>query len=123
MNNRVGAEAAAPDASSPDGEDARFMLRSRLDIVAVLRDIARTRTLVNVHFGSGQDSLLTALLDVDAAAGEIVLDSSSSAKLNDALLQARRLLFHGSHGEVKVRFATNAARRVRYEGTDAFAVR
>ena len=117
--------AEGPQASATELEDdaSRFLLHSRFDIVAVLRDIARARTLVNVHFGSSHDSLLTPLLAVDSTAGEIVFDCSGSSKLNQSLMQAHRLLFYASHGEVKIRFATAAARRTQYEGEDAFTVR
>jgi len=117
------AEAARGAAAEPDAGEAPFLLRARIDIVAVLRDVARTRTLVHAHFGSARDSLLTPLLAVDGTAGEIVFDSSGSERLNRSLMQAQHLLFYTSHGEVTVRFITAGARRVRHEGKEAFAVR
>jgi c-di-GMP-binding flagellar brake protein YcgR len=105
------------------GDESPFLLHARVDIAAVLRDIVRTRGLASVHFGAGQESLLTPLLRVDPAAGEIVFDRSGSDRLNQLLLRASKLLFLSSHDKVKVRFSTGPAHVTRHEGHDAFAVR
>jgi len=107
---------------APVDADAAYMLHSPIDIVAVLRDISRNRTLVNVHFG-GQDSLITPLVGVDSAAGELLFDRSGSGRLNQAVLAARQLLFYTSQDNVKIRFSTAAAREVRRDNDVAFAVR
>jgi len=117
------ARRAGQEASGLPDENAAFLLHSRIDIIAVLRDIARSRTLVHVHLGSGYDSMLTPLLGVDTAAGEILIDASGSPKLNRNLLQAQRLLFYTSLDKVQIRFTTAAARRVEHEGREAFSVR
>src|SRR5688572_25171512 len=97
------------------GDESPYLLHARIDIAAVLRDIARTRGLASVHFG-GQETLLTPLLVVDPSAGEIVFDRSGSERLNQALLRASKLLFVSSHDKVKVRFSTGPARLVQHEG-------
>ena len=102
--------------------EAAFLLHSRIDILAVLRDITRSRTLVNVHFG-GEDSLITPLIDVDGAAGELVFDCSGSRRLNAAVLAARQLLFYTSQDNVKIRFTTTGAHEIRRNGQAAFAAR
>jgi c-di-GMP-binding flagellar brake protein YcgR len=103
-------------------DESNYMLRSRIDIVAVLRDIVRTRGLVTVHFG-GPDTLLTPLLAIDTDAGEIVFDCSGAERLNQGLMRAAKLLFFGSHDKVKVRFTTGPARVMEHAGARAFAVR
>ena len=117
------AERTRLEASDLPDEAAAFLLHSRLDIIAVLRDIARSRTLVHVHFGPGHDSLLTPLVAVDSQVGEIVIDASGSAKLNRGLIESPRLLFYTSLDKVQIRFTTTAARRVEHEGREAFCVR
>ena len=119
--NADGALASAADESG--GDESPYLLHSRVDIAAVLRDIVRTRGLASVHFGGGQETLLTPLRVVDPAAGEIVFDRSGSDRLNQALLRASRLLFVSSHDKVKVRFSTGPARTVQHEGHEAFSVR
>jgi len=118
---RAEADAADPaDASA--GDESPYLLHSRIEIVAVLRDIVRARGLASVHCG-GQDTLLTPLLCVDAAAGELVFDCSGSERLNEALLRASKLLFVSSHDKVKIRFTTGPATLAWHEGRPALAVR
>jgi c-di-GMP-binding flagellar brake protein YcgR len=106
----------------PDAE-AAYLLHSRIDIAAVLRDLARARTLVKVHFGDGRESLLTPLLRVDAPAGQLVFDASGSGKLNQKLLQAPRLVFYTTLHNVQIRFASGQAHPLATDDGEAFAVR
>jgi len=125
MNEAI-IEPAVPDTSltAPQAEDeSPFWLHSRMDIVAVLRDIVRTRTLSNVNFGSGSEALLTPLLAVDTEAEELLFDCSGSETINRGVLQARKLLFYCLHDKIKVRFTTKLARVVQWQNRDAFAVR
>lgn len=121
-------EEAAPGGSSglesEAAEDSPFLLRARVDIAAVLRDVVRTRGLATVHFGSDQqDALLTPLLKFDSTAGEIVFDCSGAERLNKGVLRAAKLVFVSSHDKVKIRFTTGPARLVEHEGAKAFCVR
>jgi c-di-GMP-binding flagellar brake protein YcgR len=115
--------AVKPTGAAAGGDESPYLLHSRIDIAAVLRDLVRSRGLASVHFGGGQDTLLTPLLRVDPAAGEIVFDCSGSERLNQALMRASKLMFVSSHDKVKIRFTTGAARVVQHEGQHAFAVR
>ena len=120
------AEATAVTAAAGDEtiacDESAYLLHSRIDIAAVLRDIVRGRGLASVHFGAGQETLLTPLLSVDPHANEIVFDCSGSERLNEALLRASKLLFVSAQDKVKVRFSTGPARPVRHAGRNAFAV-
>jgi c-di-GMP-binding flagellar brake protein YcgR len=105
------------------GDDSPYVLHSQVDIAAVLRDVARTRGLATVHIGAANDTLLTPLLKVDPAAGEIVFDCSGSERINAALLRAAKLMFVSSHDKVKIRFTTGPAQAIAHEGGKAFRVR
>ncbi|MPZ46699.1 MAG: flagellar brake protein [Betaproteobacteria bacterium] len=115
--------AVAPVNADAGGDESPYVLHSRIDIAAVLRDLVRSRGLASVHFGGGQDTLLTPLLRVDPVAGEIVFDCSGAERLNQALMRASKLLFVSSHDKVKIRFTTGSARVVQHEERAAFAVR
>jgi c-di-GMP-binding flagellar brake protein YcgR len=105
------------------GEDSPYVLRLRVDIAAVLRDVVRTRGLATVHYGSGQEALLTPLLQFDPSVGEIVFDCSGAERVNQGLLRAAKLVFASSHDKVKIRFTTGPARLIQHEGAKAFCVR
>lgn len=108
--------------AAPAADESPYLLHARMDIVAVLRDVARMRALVTVHFGSGQEALLTPLLGVDTDAGELLFDCSGSEAMNRAVLQARKLLYYGLHDKVRIRFSTGPARQMQWQGRDSFAV-
>ena len=112
-----------PTGVDAGGDESPYLLHSRIDIAAVLRDLVRCRGLASVHFSGAQDTLLTPLLRSDPAAGEIVFDCSGSERLNQALMRASKLLFVSSHDKVKIRFTTGPAQVVQHEGRKAFAVR
>lgn len=111
-----------PATAPPADDESPYVLHARMDIVAVLRDVARTRALVTVHFGSGQEALLTPLLAVDTAGGELIFDCSGSEAMNESVLKARKLVHYGLHDKVRVRFNTGPARRIQWQGRSAFAV-
>jgi flagellar brake protein len=111
-----------PPPASLMSDESQYLLHARIDIAAVLRDIVRARALASVHFGSADEALLTPLLAVDPAAGEILFDCSGSANLNRGILRAIKLLFYSAHDKVKVRFSTGPARLTEHEGRQAFAV-
>jgi flagellar brake protein len=122
MNDTV--EPAVPHANltAPQAEDeSPYWLHSRIEILAVLRDIARSRTLANVNFGSGAEALVTPLLGVDIAAGELLFDCSGSERINRGILQAEKLLFYCMHDKIKIRFSTPAARVVQSQNRESFA--
>jgi c-di-GMP-binding flagellar brake protein YcgR len=112
---------SAIDVTAPPTEDeSPYLLNARVDIMAVLRDIARSRSLVTVHFGADREALLTPLLGVEG--DELLFDCSGAEAMNQSVLQARKLLFYGLHDKVRIRFDTAAARRSKWQSRDAFAV-
>lgn len=108
--------------AAPSLDESAYLLHSPLEIAHVLRDIMRRHSLTTVHFDTGHDVLLTALLAIDPASNELVFDAGGSARLNQAVLAAPRLLFFSKQDKIKVRFVTGRARVVQWQGRDAFAV-
>lgn len=113
-------EPAVP--ATPAEDESPYTLHARMDIMAVLRDVARSRSLVTVHFGAGHEALLTPLLGVDPKAGELVFDCSGSETMNSSVLKARKLLYYGLHDKVRIRFNTGPARLAQWQDRSAFAV-
>jgi len=118
----VDSATATDHAESGGADESQFLLHARIDIAYVLREIARTRTLASVHFGARQQTLLTPIIAVDAAAGEIVFDRSGTDDVNHNLMRAHKLLFVSSQDKVKIRFSTGPARVVERPEGPAFAV-
>jgi c-di-GMP-binding flagellar brake protein YcgR len=103
-------------------DESQYILHARAEISQVLRDVIRSRTLITVHMPGTAETLLTPLLALDSATNLLYFDLSGSQSLNAKLLQARRLIFLGSHDKVKIRFASTAAQQTSLESRAAFCV-
>lgn len=122
MSEAIADRAMDNPADDAGADDSAYVLKSRAEIVHVLRDLIRTRTLTTVHMSGVQGTLVTALLAVDDAAGEIIFDCSGNQALNRDVQRATELLFVSAQDKVKIRFSTTPARRAAWRGDEAFAV-
>ncbi len=103
-------------------DEHRFMLRSPIEILYVLRSLARKHAVMKVHCGGGSaDFLLTSLLEVDPKAGRFAFEASGSEPVNRRILAADRLSFFTSQDKVRIRFRTGRAQAATVEGRDAFS--
>jgi c-di-GMP-binding flagellar brake protein YcgR len=109
-------------ADDADADDSAYVLKSRAEIVHVLRDLVRTRALTTVHMGGVQGTLVTAVLGIDDETGEIIFDCSGNETLNRDVQRATKLLFVSAQDKVKIRFSTTAARLAAWQTEQAFAV-
>lgn len=105
-----------------DEDESRFLLRARVEIVYVIRNLIRSGALVKVHCGGGPDFLLTSLLEVDADAGRFAFEASGSESVNRRVLDAGRLSFHTAQDKVRIHFRTGRASRGTVGRHDAFLV-
>lgn len=103
--------------------DERFTLRSRPEIVAVLRLLAKQRSMVTVYFDQGREFILTTILAVNPDFHELVLDLGADTRANKLLLQAAHLEVVGYEGRIKVQFSANHAEAAVHEGHSAFRMR
>lgn len=103
--------------------DERFTLRSRPEIVAVLRSLAKQNAMITVYFGQDREFILTSILAVNPDFNELVLDLGADTRANKLLLQAARLKVVGYDGRIKVHFSANHAEAAAHEGRSAFRVR
>jgi c-di-GMP-binding flagellar brake protein YcgR len=103
--------------------DERFTLRSRPEIVAVLRSLAKQRSMVTVYFDQGREFILTTILAVNPDFHELVLDLGADIRANKRLLQATHLELVGYEGRIKVQFSANHAEATVHEGHSAFRMR
>jgi len=108
---------------TPDAEDSKYLIRSPLDVLFILREISKQKALVTLHFAHGNDFILTSILDIDAGRGEMVLDYGSNHKLCQQALGEHKLACTTAHDQAKVQFAVEGVRKVRFDRRDAFATR
>ncbi len=100
----------------------RFQVNSRLEILRVLGDLARTLQLVTAYFNAGQDFILTSILRLDEENNRLILDYGPDEALNQRLLSARRAIFVTRHNQVRVQFTGEDIQQANYQGTPAFFI-
>ena len=115
-------EQPAADAAHGEGPGIeRFRVRTRADVVSVLRGLLQQNALVTAYFGPGADFFVTALLAVDAEKGILVFDHGADARQNERLPRApaARLETYAEH--IRVEFSVGSITTVDFEGKPAFA--
>ena len=105
------------------GDDDRFRIFSRMEIVGLLRAVAAHRALVTVQFGGAQDFVVTAVLAVNPEFEEVVLDYGADEPAMRRLLRAERLRISTRLDHVRMSFTADGAGVMSFEGGPAFRVR
>ncbi|MBL8384873.1 MAG: flagellar brake protein [Burkholderiales bacterium] len=102
-------------------DDCRITERNQL--VATLREIARHRALVTLHYAGPGGYYVTSLLAIDAAAGALTIDAAQDPGVNRAVAASRHLVAVTRVDRIKHQFAAAAAAPVVHEGAAAFRLR
>jgi flagellar brake protein len=101
-----------------DGEDSKFRVHSEKEIQLILRGIAQKGTRSALYFGSGNDFILTTVLDLDKQG--IWLDIGPNDVDNQRILHSDKIVFVSSQHQVKVQFVAYRIARTQFENRDAF---
>jgi c-di-GMP-binding flagellar brake protein YcgR len=110
-----------PETEHPGLE--QFQLYSRVEILALLREIAERRILVTIYFRGGERFVLTTVLGVNPEFEEIVFDASADPRDTEELLRSGTLVMVAFLDEVKVQFRAGRAERCTHEDGVALRVR
>ncbi len=100
----------------------KFLLHSRGEIIQKLRMLAKDKCLISAHFNAGQDSLITAVIDVLKEKELLVLDYGSNEKVNQKLLNAERIVFKTQHHGITAQFNAKNIIKAKLKGQPVFAV-
>lgn len=103
------------------GSAAKYALRSRAEIVGVLRSLIEHHELVTLYFDDTNEFAVTSLLAVDPAADRLVFDLAALKTANRRIVDATTLLLESSRDRIRIQFATGRAREIDFEGAPAFA--
>lgn len=99
---------------------SKYLLRSRTEIVFVLKAVQQKGSLITVYFNEGRSFLLTSLIEVDAERGTLSFDMGSDQEMNDRALKADRFVFTTSLDKVKVQFGLKRLELIKHGGRPAF---
>lgn len=103
-------------------KDKNFRIHAKADIQAILRDIMQRNTLVTVYFDQGNKFILTSILAIDSKNDEMIVDYGIDEKLNQKVLNAKRITFVTSQNRIKVEFTCDNIQKILFEGNHAFIV-
>lgn len=100
----------------------KYLLHSRGEIIQKLRMLAKDKCLISAHFNAGQDSLITAVIDVLKEKELLALDYGSNEKVNEKLLKADRIVFKTQHHGITAQFSAKNIIKAKLKGQPVFAV-
>ncbi|MGA2549965.1 MAG: flagellar brake protein [Burkholderiaceae bacterium] len=107
--------------SSPESErDERFRVASRAERISILNRLCEKRSLVRIHAEGGAETLISALLFVDAENGQITVDGGRDEQVNERLAEAECLTAITDLEGVRVQFQLQGVRLAEYEDGAAF---
>lgn len=116
--------AAAPTPADPSRDDqlARYGIRSRKEIVFLLRQVQQRKLLVNLDLPNSRQIIVTSVLAVDEVHNTVILDSARGDALNRELLSGPGAEFVTQLEGVTLSFFTGTVTFSDYEKLPALRV-
>jgi c-di-GMP-binding flagellar brake protein YcgR len=97
-------------ANSAENENPEFAIHNRKEIAAILGDLVKSRTPINLDTRSGV-SLVTSVLKVSNEGNYVYLDISPDNRINDQIIRSNHVTFSSQAG-IKVRWHSTHLHRV-----------
>lgn len=100
-----------------------FQIRSRLEVIAILRALIERAALVTLYFGTGEDFIVTAVLAVVPNQDMLILDCGADAAANHRALAATELRAATQLDHIRIEFAVGRGAGVIFEDRPALRFR
>lgn len=97
----------------------KYLIHSRGEIIHKLRQLGKSNNLVTAHIGN--DSVLTAVIDVLKDNDLLILDYAADEKLNKKLTDAKRVICTTSHDGITAQFTATNIKKARLKGNSVLA--
>ncbi|MDP2783943.1 MAG: flagellar brake protein [Sulfurimicrobium sp.] len=101
-------------------DNSNYMIRSRMEILYILRAIQHKNELVTAYFNQANDFILTSIIEVDADTGSLILDFGADQVLNQRALASDKIILVTTQDRVKVQFVADGMEQVEHLGRPAF---
>lgn len=111
------------NASRSEEDLARYRVESKLDIVRVLREIARDTTMVSAFFNEGRNQTITTIIKVIPEKDLLVLEKSQGEHDKQLMLASPKIDFEGRPNQVLVRFRVDGLTAAKFNGDSVFVTR
>jgi c-di-GMP-binding flagellar brake protein YcgR len=99
-------------------DHAQYLLRTKNEILFILRGLMASTDHITIYFNEGRDFLLSAVIQVDDDG--LVLDYGGNLAADARALAADRLFCVTVHDKIRVQFALRGLRKIDYLGRPAF---
>jgi len=110
-------------ASDYDKEDLEpYRIRSRREIIALLRNIGERNQLVRMVINHGADTVVTSVLHVDEGSDTVLLDCAPSATMNHKVLESEAFAFETVLDNIRILFNADEIESVQYDKLPAFLI-
>lgn len=114
-------EHIAPEFNLEKNNDySKFLLHSRLEIIAVLRTLIQKGAMITAYFEHGKSFMLTSLIALSPDNSQIIFDVGSDHEMNSRALVADILVFTATLEKIKVQFTLNKLSATTHDGRPAF---
>ena len=118
-------EEYAADQQSPllagDDYNGRFQVRSKTEILSILRGLLEQFALITFYFNQGSDFLLTRLVDISADGNSLVFDYGGDPETSRRMLGADHIECVSSKEKIRIQFALAGVQPLRFEGREAYS--
>lgn len=99
-----------------------FRVRSRREVIALLRSIGERNQLVRMVINHGADTIVTSILNIDETNDTVLLDCAPTAIMNQRVLDSKRLSFETVLENIRILFTAPSAEACIYENLPAFVI-
>ena len=99
----------------------QYLLGNRLEILLILRALAKQRTIITLYLDDGNHFFLSAIVSVDEEKGMIFLDASSQPEINQLATKASQATLSAVLDRVKIQIRLPALNTTFLDGKLAFS--
>ena len=91
-------------------EEENFRIRTKIDILHILRNVMRKNMLITLYFDTTNRFILTSVLDIEENADEIIIDCGANPRYNRLASASTDLTFVTSLDRIKIEFKSTRIR-------------
>lgn len=123
-----------PDTTMPDhtkeplradaisADESKYLIRSRLEIAAILGTLAEAGSMITAYLSGGSDFILTSIVAVKHEQNTVFVDHGADAAANQRALQSGNITFVAAHARIKIQFVATSLREARFGGREVFSM-
>lgn len=101
---------------------SRYQVRSRREIISLLRAVGHRNQLVRMQANQAADSVVTSILEVDDAAGVVIIDCAPSALTNERVLASDDIAFETVLENIRILFFASQIESCMHDDRPAFYI-